>query len=234
VSVTLSFPLPSRGADGRWDLRACAAWQQSMRARIEGTDRLGPLRRVGGADVAYARSGSHLVAAVVVLDAATLEEVDRAIVQAPAPFPYLPGYLTFREAPSVVEAFAALTHRPDLLLADAHGLAHPRGFGLACHLGLALDVPTIGVAKTVLVGAPREPGNRRGDIAPLLHEGEIVGAALRTRPGVAPVYVSIGHRVSLKTALARTLALAPRYRLPEPARRAHAAATAARALLRWP
>ena len=137
----------------------------------------------------------------------------------------------FREAPAVQDAFTSLGTPPDLLLVDAHGVAHPRGFGLACHLGLALDVPTIGVAKTVLVGAALSPGPQRGDRAPLLHHGELVGAALRTRAGVAPVYVSTGHCVCLETALRWTLALAPRYRLPEPARRAHAAATSARALL---
>ncbi|HEX5041850.1 MAG TPA: deoxyribonuclease V [Candidatus Polarisedimenticolaceae bacterium] len=215
----------------RRDLRACAAWQAEMRARVERHDRLGPVRRVAGADVAYARSGRALCAAVVVLDARTLEVVGQRTAVKPVTFPYVPGFLTLREAPAVEEAFSSLRPRPDLLLVDAHGVAHPRGFGLACHLGVALDVPTIGVAKTVLVGAALPPGLRRGDRAPLLHGGDVVGAALRTREGVAPIYVSTGHRVSLSTALRWTLALAPRFRLPEPARRAHAAATSARALL---
>jgi len=213
------------------DLRACAAWQREMRGRVERHDRLGPVRRVAGADVAYARSGRVLCAAVVVVDAQTLEVVAQRIAVQPVTFPYVPGFLTLREAPAVEEAFAALCPPPDLLLVDAHGVAHPRGFGLACHLGVVLDLPTIGVAKTVLVGTGPPPGPRRGDRAPLLHHGEVVGAALRTRAEVAPVYVSTGHRVSLPTALRWTLALAPRFRLPEPARRAHAAATSARALL---
>jgi len=213
------------------DLRACAAWQEEMRGRVEHHDRLGPVRRVAGADVAYGRSGRVLCAAVVVMDARTLEVVAQRTAVQPVTFPYVPGFLTLREAPAVEEAFAALHPPPDLLLVDAHGVAHPRGFGLACHLGVVLDLPTIGVAKTVLVGAALPPGPRRGDRAPLLHHGEVVGAALRTRAEVAPVYVSTGHRVSLPTALRWTLALAPRFRLPEPARRAHAAATSARALL---
>jgi len=198
---------------------------------VERHDRLGPVRRVAGADVAYGRSGRVLCAAVVVMDARTLEVVAQRTAVQPVTFPYVPGFLTMREAPAVEEAFAALHPPPDLLLVDAHGVAHPRGFGLACHLGVVLDLPTIGVAKTVLVGAALPPGPRRGDRAPLLHHGEVVGAALRTRAEVAPVYVSTGHRVSLPTALRWTLALAPRFRLPEPARRAHAAATSARALL---
>ena len=202
-----------------------------MRARVERQDRLGPVRRVAGADVAYTRSGRTLCAAVVVVDAQTLEVVARSTAVQPVTFPYVPGFLTFREAPAVEEAVAGLDPPPDLLLVDAHGIAHPRGFGLACHLGVVLDLPTIGVAKTVLVGTGLPPGPRRGDRAPLLHRGEVVGAALRTRAGVAPVYVSTGHRVSLPTALRWALALAPRFRLPEPARRAHAAATSARALL---
>ncbi len=213
------------------DLRACAAWQEEMRRRVERHDRLRPVRRVAGADVAYGRSGRVLCAAVVVMDARTLELVAQRTVAQPVTFPYVPGFLTLREAPAMEEAFAALHPPPDLLLVDAHGVAHPRGFGLACHLGVVLDLPTIGVAKTVLVGAALPPGPRRGDRAPLLHHGEVVGAALRTRAEVAPVYVSTGHRVSLPTALRWTLALAPRFRLPEPARRAHAAATSARALL---
>ena len=202
-----------------------------MRGRVEHHDRLGPVRRVAGADVAYGRSGRVLCAAVVVMDARTLVVVAQRTAVQPVTFPYVPGFLTWREAPAVEEAFAALHPPPDLLLVDAHGVAHPRGFGLACHLGVVLDLPTIGVAKTVLVGAALPPGPRRGDRAPLLHHGEVVGAALRTRAEVAPVYVSTGHRVSLPTALRWTLALAPRFRLPEPARRAHAAATSARALL---
>lgn len=216
----------------RPDLRSLAAWQESMRGRVERCDRLPRVRRVAGADVAYARSGSRLCAAVVVLDAHTLEVVDRHVTTATVDFPYVPGFLTFREAPAVEEALGGLRVRPDLLLVDAHGLAHPRGFGLACHLGLALDLPAIGVAKTLLVGGGASPGAGRGDHAPLLHRDEVVGAALRTRAGAHPVYVSTGHRVSLETALRLTLSLAPRFRLPEPSRRAHQAATAARALLR--
>ncbi len=190
---------------------------------METRDRRGPLRRVAGADVSYARGDTHLYAAVVVLDANTLVEVERAGVARRAVFPYLPGYLSFREAPAVLEACARLAQPPDLLLVDGHGLAHPRGFGLACHLGVLLDLPTIGVAKSVLVGSAPDPGERRGAWAPMVHEGQRVGSVLRTRERVRPVYVSVGHRVALATARRLTLRFAPRFRLPEPIRGAHRA-----------
>lgn len=192
-------------------------------------DRIGAVRRVAGADVASDRRDRRLHAAVVVLDAQTLETIETASVRCEASFPYIPGFLTFREAPAIQEAFAALRVKPDLLLVDGHGLAHPRGFGIACHLGLALDIPSIGVAKTVLVGRHLPPGSRAGSTVPLVHAGRSVGAVVRTRTGVAPVYVSVGHRVGLDTAIRWTLALARGVRMPEPTRRADATVRALRA-----
>ncbi len=195
--------------------------QDRMRERVERADRLGDVRLLAGADVAYHRSAEVLYAAVVVLEAATLRLVEARTVAAPVTFPYVPGYLTLREAPPVLEAFGRLTRSPDLLLVDGHGWAHPRRFGIACHLGVALDLPAIGVAKSVLVGSHEQPGPARGSVTPLLHEGDPIGATVRTRDGVAPVWVSTGHRVSLPTAVRWVLACGAGYRIPEPTRLAH-------------
>jgi deoxyribonuclease V len=193
-----------------------------LRGRVVGRDRL-PRRvqLVAGADVSYDRRAPELFAAVVVTEVESGTVVEAASVSARARFPYVPGYLSFRELPAVLAAFAKLRSRPDLVLADGHGRAHPRRFGLACHLGVLLDLPTIGVAKSRLVGEHRDPGRRRGSHVPLVDQGEVIAEVVRTREGVRPVYVSIGHRVSLPTARAWVLRLATRHRLPEPARAAH-------------
>jgi deoxyribonuclease V len=215
--------VPVRGEDGRWDLSAATEFQRRLTRQVEARDRLGPIRRVAGADVSYDRGGDTLHAAVVVLDARTLEPLETAGVTREARFPYLPGYLSFREAPAVLDAMASIRERPDLLLVDGHGLAHPRRFGLACHLGLLLDLPAIGVGKTILVGEPGEPAPERGSRAPLVHRGRRIGTVLRTRDRVKPVYVSVGHRVGLATAARLVLRCTGRYRIPEPTRRAHGA-----------
>lgn len=207
-----------------WDLPVAEAraLQERLRARVEARDRIGRVRRVAGADVSYDRGSPILYAALVVLDAESLEVLETASVRAPARFPYVPGYLSFREIPPLLDAFDRLERRPDLLVADGHGFAHPRRFGLACHLGVYLDLPTIGCAKSLLVGSCREPADRRGAWTALRDGGETIGQAVRTRPGVKPVYASVGHRVSLATARRWILRLAPRYRLPETTRAAHA------------
>ncbi len=213
-----------------WDVSVAEARtiQEQLCERVEERDRIGPVRRVAGADVSYDRGSPILYAAVVVLDARTLEVIDRGSVRMRAGFPYVPGYLSFRELPAVLAAFEKLAAKPDLIVADGHGRAHPRRFGIACHLGVALDLPTIGCAKSVLVGEHREPGARRGSRARLVHRGETIGQALRTRQGVKPVYVSVGHRVCLDTARRWILRLAPRYRLPQTTRAAHAEVNALR------
>ena len=198
------------------------ALQERLRSRVREAELPDVLRRVAGADVSYDRGGPILFAAVVVLDPATFEVIESVGVQSRARFPYVPGYLSFREVPPLLEAFAKLTRVPDLLVCDGQGRAHPRRFGLACHLGVLLDLPAIGCAKTRLVGTHREPGPRRGAHVRLLEAGECVGEVVRTREGVRPVYVSVGHRVSLPTARRLVLRLTRGYRLPEPTRAAHA------------
>lgn len=194
--------------------------QRRLADRVICEDRLGPVRRVAGVDVAYDRRGRSGVAraAVVVLSLPGLATVEQAAVTMPVDFPYVPGLLTFREAPAAIAALARLEHRPDVLLCDGQGLAHPRRLGFASHLGLFLDLPAVGVAKSILVGTHAEPGPEKGDCAPLVDKGEVIGAALRTRAGVRPIFVSIGHRVSLETAIRLVLRCTTRFRLPETTR----------------
>lgn len=196
------------------------AIQQRLAFRVEDLDRLGSVDRVAGVDVHFPRPGLSR-AAVVVLDAATLETCDQAVAEIPTSFPYVPGLLSFREIPAAVEAFRLLRLRPDLVICDGHGRAHPRRFGLACHLGLLLDLPSIGAAKSRLVGSHRPVAEPRGATSPLIDAGEVIGTVLRSRAGVRPLYVSVGHRVGLATAVAWVLRCCPRFRLPETTRLAH-------------
>lgn len=175
---------------------------------------------MAGIDVAYGRRGGPVHAAAVLFDLATLTLVEQAEATLPAVFPYVPGLLSFREGPAAVAAIRSLSRRPDFLMCDGQGIAHPRRIGIASHLGLILDLPAIGVAKSRLIGAHGEPGPSRGDWTPLLDADEVIGAALRTRANVRPVFVSTGHRVSLGTAIALVLACTRRFRLPEPIRAA--------------
>ncbi len=173
---------------------------------------------VAGIDSAYAEDGTVATAAVI-LDAPTLETVETAVAYSVSTFPYVPGLLAFRELPATVAALEKLTRTPDLLVCDAQGRAHPRRFGLACHVGLLTGIPTIGVAKSVW-GEYAEPGPRRGDTSAVTIDGEIVGRALRTRDGVKPLFVSVGHLIDLDTACAQVLALTKNFRQPETTRAA--------------
>ena len=211
-----------------WDLGTAEAraLQQQLAPRVERHDRLGIVRRLAGVDVGFEDDGATVRAAVAVLDADTLVLAEHAIARVPTCFPYIPGLLSFRELPGVLAALAKLSAAPDLILCDGQGLAHPRRFGLACHLGLLTDIPTVGVGKTRLIGHHLEPGPAKGDWVPLWDKTadggeEIIGAALRSRSGVKPIYVSIGHRVCLDTAIAWTLRATTRYKLPETTRWAH-------------
>lgn len=217
--------------DDRADLVANAMAEQTRLSReVEENDRLGELRRIAGADVAYEKDGERFFAAVVVLDAHTLEVVEVARHEGEHPFPYVPGLLSFRELPALLPCFAKLTSTIDLIVCDGNGRLHPHGFGIACHLGVVLDLPTIGCAKNLLLGEVGPLAHERGAHAPIVVkaagsaaavvDGIVRGSALRTRDGVKPVYVSIGHRVSLPTARAIVLRLARDFRLPETTRAA--------------
>lgn len=210
-----------------WDLTPTEAieLQKRLAGRVVSVGAPGEVRFVAAADVAYVdrrwpRQPSVARAAVVLVAYPSLEVVERHLVEAPVTFPYVPGLLSFREIPVLARALAQLKQSPDLLLADGQGLAHPRRFGLACHLGLLTGVPTIGVAKSRLCGEhsllPAEAGAR----IPLEDRGEVIGLVLRTRPGVSPLYVSVGHLIGLPEAADWTLRLCRGYRLPEPARAA--------------
>lgn len=191
------------------------------------------MRLVAGCDAAYA--GGDVAAAVVVLRFPELDLVEEAVARAPVRFPYVPGLLSFREAPALLRAFARLRSRPDAILCDAHGRAHPRRFGLASHLGALLGVPSVGCAKSRLVGRHAAPGPVRGSRSPLRDGGEILGAVLRTRDHVRPVFVSVGHRVTLRDAVWLVLSCCRGFRIPEPLRLAdQLARRAARQLARPP
>ncbi|MEV6117060.1 endonuclease V [Streptomyces sp. NPDC052109] len=200
------------------------AVQDELRGRVL-LDERGPqpgTGRVTGVDVAYDDELDLVAAAAVVLDAATLDVVAEATAVGRVSFPYVPGLLAFREIPTVRAALDRLPCAPGLVVCDGYGLAHPRRFGLASHLGVLTGLPVVGVAKNPFTFTYDEPGPERGGSAPLLAGTEEVGRALRTRDGVRPVFVSVGHRVSLDNAVAHTLALTPHYRLPETTRRADA------------
>ena len=202
--------------------------QRELRAHLILTDHLEPVRRVAGVDVGFEAAGTVTRAAVAVLRYPELDVLETAIARRPTAFPYIPGLLSFRELPAVLAALEPLREPPDLLLCDGQGIAHPRRFGIASHLGLLVDIPAIGVAKTRLCGTHEEPPNQRGAWTPLWGQGEIIGAVLRTRPGVKPLYISPGHRVGLETALAYVMGCCTRYRLPETTRHAHRLASGPR------
>lgn len=178
------------------------------------------IETVAGLDVSYQEGTDRLAAAVVVLEATTLQQLEASVVVGTASFPYVPGLFAFRELPTLIEALERLTVVPDLLVCDGHGLAHPRRFGLACHVGVLTGLPSLGVGKTRLVGSYVPPALSRGSMSDLIDEGEVIGRVLRTQDGVRPVFVSAGHRIDLDTACRHVLALTPRYRLPETTRRA--------------
>jgi deoxyribonuclease V len=182
--------------------------------------------RVVACDIAARPGGRRLYAAAVAWDAARGEVVDVSLASVPAPFPYIPGLLSFREMPAMIEAMAGLKEAPDLILCDAQGLMHPRRFGLACHVGIATGVPSVGCAKTRLTGDYKEPGREKGSRAAVTVEGEQAGYVLRTRRNVRPIYVSPGHLVSPERAVEIVLGLPVGMRIPEPLRQAHGHAVA--------
>ncbi|MBM3288465.1 MAG: endonuclease V [Candidatus Eisenbacteria bacterium] len=205
----------------RWDLspREAVATQSLLRDRIRETPLdWTRLRHVAGCDAASL--GGDLIAAAVVYDLEAREIVEVASARGPAPFLYVPGLLSFREVPVLLAALSGLRTTPQAILCDGQGRAHPRGFGLACHLGLLLETPSVGVAKSRLIGDASEPAARRGSSTALLDRGETVGRVLRTRDGVRPLYVSVGHRITLEDSVRLVLRTGMGYRLPEPTRQA--------------
>ena len=203
-----------------WTLNEAEALllQKELSSKVIREDQLGQINLIAGVDVAYSKVGNQLVAAVVMIDADTLNIVETVTINDHEQFPYIPGLFSFRELPPLIKAFEQLSHVPDLVVCDGQGYAHPRRFGLACHLGVLFDVPTIGCGKTRLLGDESEPDKTRGSQTPLIDLDEVIGAALRTQTNVKPIYVSTGHRISLNTACQWILKLSPKYRLPETTR----------------
>ena len=206
----------------RWNLtpRQAMRLQESLRERVELEDRFGDIRHVAGADLAFDPETEVAFAGVVVYRFPGLEEVERRMARRKLRFPYVPGLLSFRECPILLAAFARLETEPDLILIDGHGRAHPRRFGIACHIGILFDKPTIGCAKSRLVGEHQEPGERAGSTASLMLEGERLGVVLRTCDGVRPIYVTTGHRVSLDSAVGLVKQCLDGFRIPKPTREA--------------
>ena len=214
-------------------------WPRTARSAIALQKKLAPLirlwpippdvRLVAGADAAFSRDGRDVIAGVVVWDLAESKVLEQRTARVPCRFPYIPGLLTFRELPGLLAAFRKLRTRPEVVLYDGHGLAHPRRMGISCALGLWLQIPTVGCAKSRLCGTYAEPPPARGNASPLWHAGEQVGVVLRTRDGVKPVFVSPGHLSDHESGVRLVLAAATKYRLPEPSRLAHQLVSAARA-----
>jgi deoxyribonuclease V len=219
-----------RRAPHRWSISpsAAVAIQRRLAMQVAQGPLARPVRLVAGADAAFVVADALCVAGVVLWDVATQAAVEQRVAVRPLTFPYIPGLLSFREAPAVLAALRRLRTPPDVLICDAHGLAHPRRFGLACHVGVITGLPTLGCAKSRLVGSHDTPARQRGGRVPLRHDGEVVGTVLRTQTGARPLFVSVGHRIDLAGAEAVVLACATRYRLPEPTRRADALVAAAR------
>ncbi len=213
----MPYPLNS------WNLTPKEAVEAQKEWR--GLVRLEPLRRevktIAGADISFNKFSEVIYSGIVVLSLPDLRIIESVGIRSTATFPYVPGLLSFRETPSLLEAWKKLKVKPDVLMLDGQGLAHPRRFGIACHIGLLLDLPTLGCAKSILVGVHGELGFEAGSSAPLIHKEELVGVALRTKKKVAPVYVSAGHLIDLDSAVDLTMRSVSKYRQPEPTRQAH-------------
>lgn len=204
-------------------LEEAQAIQNQLRGQVVTTDDFGELRTIAGVDAGY--EGDTARAAVVVLAYPSLEPLDYVVARRPATFPYIPGFLSFRETPAVMAALNELRVRPDMLICDGQGIAHPRRFGIACHIGVLADLPAIGCAKSLLVGRHDPVPDERGALVPLTHKGEQIGVVLRSRVGVKPVFISVGHRVSLPAAIQIVMSCLTKYRLPETTRLADALAS---------
>ncbi|MBS3028825.1 MAG: deoxyribonuclease V [Dolichospermum sp. DET50] len=208
-------------------IKEAEAIQESLRNQVITTDQLPEtIQYVAGVDMGFLEDGKISRAAVAVLSFPDLQIVETSIAYQPTTFPYIPGFLSFREIPPVLDALEKLKTIPDIILCDGQGIAHPRRLGIASHLGLLIDLPTIGVAKSLFIGEYEELPPTKGSWKPLIHKQETIGAVLRTRTGVKPVYVSSGHLISLPTAIEYVLRCTPKYRLPETTRIADKLASA--------
>lgn len=207
------------------DLQQARGIQEQFRERIVFKGLKGRLQFVAGADVAYSKKALMLHGAVVVMDLSSFSVVETSCSTLPETFPYIPGYLSFREGPVLLKAFEAISTVPDAAIFDGQGLAHPRGLGLATHLGLFLDLPTVGCAKSRLAGEYQDLGEERGDQCELMQDGRPIGVVLRTKKGVRPLFVSIGYGLTLDESIKIILATSLKYRIPEPLREAHRLAT---------
>ncbi|MDY7021352.1 MAG: deoxyribonuclease V [Cyanobacteriota bacterium] len=192
--------------------------QEQLKSLVVTTDELKSIQYVAGVDVGFFDNYTISQAAVAMLSFPNLQLQEQAISQRQTTFPYLPGFLSFREIPVILDALEKLTITPDLIICDGQGIAHPKRFGLACHLGILIDVPTIGAAKSKFIGTYQELAAERGSWQPLMDNGEVIGAVVRSRTNVKPLYVSPGHRISLETAIDYILQCTPKYRLPETTR----------------
>ncbi len=204
-----------------WELTLdeAIAIQEQLQVEVITEDKFKePVQYVAGVDMGFEADGTISRAAVAVLSFPDLLLVETSLAYRPTTFPYIPGFLSFREIPAVLDALEKITTIPDIILCDGQGIAHPRRFGIACHLGVLVDIPTIGVAKSLLIGKHEILPETRGSWQPLIHKGETIGAVLRSRTGVKPLYISSGHRISLPTAINYVLRCTPKYRLPETTR----------------
>jgi deoxyribonuclease V len=192
--------------------------QQQLRDKVIITDKVKEVRYVAGVDIGFEDNYKISKAAIAVLSYPELELVEQAIARIPTAFPYVPGYLSFREIPAILAALPQLQQVPDLILCDGQGFAHPRRLGLACHLGVLLDLPTIGVAKSRLIGEHESVPLQKGSWQPLIDHGETIGVVLRSRTNIKPIYVSVGHKISLSTAISYVMGCLTKYRLPETTR----------------
>lgn len=208
-----------------WDLtpKEAIALQRELASKVTIAPAGHSVRLIAGSDCAFHKPSDSVFASAVLWNVRTKSVQAASTVVQPCKFPYIPGLLSFREAPAILAAIQELPAAPDLVMCDGHGLAHPRGFGLACHIGVWLEIPAIGVAKSRLCGIHRTPGEAKGSSTRLYLDDRVVGCVLRTRGGVKPVYVSVGHRARLRDAAHWCLRTATRYRIPEPTRQAHLA-----------
>lgn len=206
-----------------WDLTPAdaVALQRQLAGRIDVRVPLTRCDLVAGADISYERSSDVYYAGVVVVRVADGEVIERRSAVKRNPFPYVPGLLSFREAPALLEAFAQIESDPDAIMFDGQGYAHPRRFGVACHVGLLLEKPCFGCAKSLLTGTFKEPKLRAGSLSPLVDNGEVIGSVVRTRDNVKAVYISVGHRIDLPSAIRVALETTRGFRIPEPTRQAH-------------